>query len=185
MKILTIYQISYLNSPPPLISFIPSPQFLEQFQQASFLHLQTCVYIICIIFILLPLSLLPPPMPTPPMPNPASPDRTCSDLKTLHFYILNPQRLLALYWLSWQLIQEWLRTQDWLWFELIFLNTDLLSRKYKLHSILQRKAKGKNGGTSSQTLERREFWMWIKIVGQITLRSVWTEDQSETYALSR
>jgi hypothetical protein len=42
-----MYQI-YLNSPPGLLSFIlPPPWVLEQFQQVSFLHLLTWVYIIC------------------------------------------------------------------------------------------------------------------------------------------
>jgi hypothetical protein len=48
-----------LNSPLPILS--PIHWFLEQFQQVSFLHLYTCVFIVCTIFILLPLSLPPPP----------------------------------------------------------------------------------------------------------------------------
>jgi hypothetical protein len=49
---------------PPLL------QFLEQFQQVSFLHLYTCVYIIRTIFILLPIPChLPPPTSAkPPCP---------------------------------------------------------------------------------------------------------------------
>jgi hypothetical protein len=34
-----VSDISYLNSPPPPLSFIPLPPFMEQFQQVSFLHL--------------------------------------------------------------------------------------------------------------------------------------------------
>jgi hypothetical protein len=41
---------------------------LEQLQQVSFLHLHTCVYIICTIFIFISLS--PPSPPIPPVPNP-------------------------------------------------------------------------------------------------------------------
>jgi hypothetical protein len=54
-KVLMMYQTQCsLLSPPP---------FLEQFQQVSFLHLHTCVYIVCTIFI------LPPPFPsTSPLP---------------------------------------------------------------------------------------------------------------------
>jgi hypothetical protein len=57
-----------LNSPPPLLS-IPLPSFLQQFRQVSFLHLHTCVYIICTILTLLHLSL--PPLP----PTGANPPR--------------------------------------------------------------------------------------------------------------
>jgi hypothetical protein len=61
-----VSNISYMNSNPPLLSFIPLPWFLEQFQQVSF----------CTIFILLPLSpTLLPPVPTLPYPIPC---KTCS-----------------------------------------------------------------------------------------------------------
>jgi hypothetical protein len=43
----------YLNSPSPLLSFIPPLLLFEQFQQVSFLHLCTCVHIFCTIFTLL------------------------------------------------------------------------------------------------------------------------------------
>jgi hypothetical protein len=64
-----VLNISYLNSLPPLLSFI-SPPFLKQFQQVSFLHFYTCIYIICTVFILLALSTshLPPPSCTDPDP---------------------------------------------------------------------------------------------------------------------
>jgi hypothetical protein len=58
-KVLTMYQI-YHTWIHPLHCFL-SPPSPEQFQQVSFLHLQTCVYTICTIFILLPLSMLHPP----------------------------------------------------------------------------------------------------------------------------
>jgi hypothetical protein len=47
---------------PPPLSFIPLPQFLEQFQQVSLLHLYTCIHIICTVLILLP----PFPATSPP-----------------------------------------------------------------------------------------------------------------------
>jgi hypothetical protein len=40
-----VSNISYLNSPPPWLPCIPSPPFMEQFQQISFLHLRACVHI--------------------------------------------------------------------------------------------------------------------------------------------
>jgi hypothetical protein len=48
-----VSNISYLNSPPPSFSFISPFPFLEWFQQESFLHLHTCVYIFYTIFTLL------------------------------------------------------------------------------------------------------------------------------------
>jgi hypothetical protein len=36
-----ISYVSYLDSPPPLLSFIPPPPFWEQFQQVSVSHLLT------------------------------------------------------------------------------------------------------------------------------------------------
>jgi hypothetical protein len=53
---------SYLNS--PCLSFILLLWFLEQFQQASLLHLHTGIHIFCTIFTLLPL--FQPPTPLPP-----------------------------------------------------------------------------------------------------------------------
>jgi hypothetical protein len=53
-----VSNILYLNSPPPLLSFIPSPLIPGTVSRYHF-WIYTCVYIICIIFILLPLS--PPP----------------------------------------------------------------------------------------------------------------------------
>jgi hypothetical protein len=81
-----VSNISHMNSPPPLLSFITPPRFLEQLQQVSLLHLHTCVYIICTIFILLTLS----PTPSPshrcqPMPHSTlPPGRTCYFISFLH-----------------------------------------------------------------------------------------------------
>jgi hypothetical protein len=55
--------ISYLNLPLPPLSFIPLPQFLDYFQQVSFLHLYTGVYIFGTI-----LTLLPPFPTNSPLP---------------------------------------------------------------------------------------------------------------------
>jgi hypothetical protein len=58
-----VSDISYLNLYPLLLSFITLSQFLKQFQQVSFLHLHTSVYIICTIFIFLSLFPAPPLSP--------------------------------------------------------------------------------------------------------------------------
>jgi hypothetical protein len=50
------------------------PWFLKQFQQASFLHLHTCVHIICTIFILLPFR---HHLPLPPVPTSLSQNLFC------------------------------------------------------------------------------------------------------------
>jgi hypothetical protein len=60
-----VSDISYLNSPPPPLSFILPPWFLERFQQVSFSHLRTRGHIFCTVFTLLPMSL--PPCHLPPI----------------------------------------------------------------------------------------------------------------------
>jgi hypothetical protein len=59
----TLSNISYMNSPPPPLFFLPCHHpFMEQFQQVSFLHLHTCVHSICKVFTLLyPLPTMSPP----------------------------------------------------------------------------------------------------------------------------
>jgi hypothetical protein len=68
-----VSSISYMY-PTLLTLFYHPPQFLERFQQGSFLHLSTCAHSFCIIFTLLaPDTTLPPtpPLPLPP-PYPAT-----------------------------------------------------------------------------------------------------------------
>jgi hypothetical protein len=55
-----VSNISYLNSSPQPLSFIVPPWLMEQFQQVSFFHLHTCLYIIWTLFTLLS---LPSPLP--------------------------------------------------------------------------------------------------------------------------
>jgi hypothetical protein len=59
-----VSNISYFNSPSPLLSFSPLPPFLEQVQKVSFLHLYTSVHMISTVFILVLLSPLQLPAPT-------------------------------------------------------------------------------------------------------------------------
>jgi hypothetical protein len=76
-KFLQCIKYIILNSRPPPLSFIPlSPPFLEWFQQVSFLHLHTCIYIFCTVFTLL--SPFPIISPLLLIPTPCPPGRTCS-----------------------------------------------------------------------------------------------------------
>jgi hypothetical protein len=78
MKVLT--NINYVINEFTPFSFLlhnPLPQFMEQFQQISFLHLHACVHIFCTLFTLLspfPATSLLPLVPTFPL------GRTCSAL---------------------------------------------------------------------------------------------------------
>jgi hypothetical protein len=92
-----VSNILYLNSPSTTLLYLPSPDFLQQFQQVSFLHLHTCVYIICNIFTLLPL--FPSTSPFPLVQNAPPQGRTCSAhppflqiCKKKYIYINNKKR---------------------------------------------------------------------------------------------
>jgi hypothetical protein len=65
-----VSNISYLNSSPQPLSFIVPPWLMEQFQQVSFFHLHTCLYITWTLFTLLSLPLPPPLLHCCPHPAP-------------------------------------------------------------------------------------------------------------------